>query len=183
MYSQEEIIKAHGPYVPPSGPDPSFLNDSISTIKEFPFILKAFCAQLEPSHQNACYREGGWSYKQVIHHLADSHFQAFSRFKLALTEDNPTIKPYIQNAWADTADSVDADISSSLSILEGIHARWTILLNSMNAEDFNKTFHHPEQNRNLSLWQVLGLYAWHGRHHFTQIQRHASNMGWVKTGN
>lgn len=181
MYSQEEITKAHGPYLAPESPSPEFIAESIQAIESFPAQLRSFFDQLQPEHQLSSYREGGWSYRQVIHHLADSHFQAFGRFKLALTEDNPTIKPYIQNAWAATNDSLGVDASHSVLIIEGIHARWVHLLKTMTQEDFNQTFFHPDMNKNMSLWSVLGLYAWHGKHHLTQITRHASNMGWANT--
>lgn len=115
------------------------------------------------------YREGGWTGIQVIHHLADSHMNAYMRFKLALTEDHPTIRPYSQNAWAETADN-NLDADPSLMIIRGVHKRWFALLNAMEPADFDRTFHHPEQKRDFSLRTTLGLYEWHGRHHLEHIR-------------
>lgn len=115
------------------------------------------------------YREGGWTGTQVIHHLADSHMNAYMRFKLALTEDHPTIRPYSQDAWAQTADNkLDADFS--LMIIRGVHKRWYAILNGMSPADFDRTFHHPEQNRDFTLRTTLGLYEWHGRHHLEHVR-------------
>jgi len=115
------------------------------------------------------YREGGWTGLQVIHHLADSHMNAYMRFKLALTEDHPTIRPYSQDAWAETADNqLDADFS--LMIIRGVHKRWHAILNAMGPADFDRTFHHPEQKRDFTLRTTLGLYEWHGRHHMEHIR-------------
>jgi uncharacterized damage-inducible protein DinB len=179
MFTQEEITKAFGPYSPPARPDDNFIQQSIQEIELFPKVLKAFFDKLEPDHQKSCYREGGWNIRQVIHHIADSHMQALTRFKLAVTEDHPTIKPYHQNDWANTDDSLFVDAKYSIQIIEGVHARWTALLKSMNISDLNRTYYHPEQDKDFKLWEVLGLYAWHGRHHYTQIYRHVSNMGWI----
>jgi hypothetical protein len=104
---------------------------------------------------------------------------AFGRFKLALTEDQPVIKPYIQNAWADCKDSTMADPRLSVTLLEALHARWVILLHSLSYEDLKRTYVHPEYNKVYLLGEVLGLYAWHGKHHYTQMYRYASNQGWI----
>lgn len=181
MYNQEEIVKAYGPYQPPQVLDRNFLDKSIAEFEAFPEQLRNFCRQINPGQFDACYREGGWSYRQVIHHLADSHLQAFVRFKLALTEDNPHIKPYIQNAWAGTADSLLCDPNVSAGLVEGIHHRMVVLMKNMSDSDFERTFYHPEQQKNISLANVCGLYAWHGKHHLTQIKRHAFNMGWINS--
>jgi hypothetical protein len=115
------------------------------------------------------YREGGWTGVQVIHHLADSHMNAFIRFKLALTEDRPTIRPYDQDGWAQTADNA-APVEASLQILHGIHARWATILDAMTPSDFDRAFHHPEQGRDFTLRTTLGMYAWHGRHHLEHVR-------------
>jgi len=179
MYSQEEITKAFGPYVPGDINDPSYIEQCITEIASFPSVLSAFADKLNDEQLNACYREGSWTFRQVIHHIADSHMNAFGRFKLALTEDQPVIKPYIQNAWADCKDSTMADPRLSVTLLEALHARWVILLHSLSNEDLKRTYIHPEYNKVYLLGEVLGLYAWHGKHHYTQMYRYASNQGWI----
>ena len=179
MYTSEEIMKAFGPFTPPETVDAGFIQQSIQEIQLFPSVLEAFFRKLSPEQHDARYREEGWTIRQVIHHLADSHMQAFSRFKLALTEDRPVIKPYIQDLWAETNDSLYADPEISVQLLKALHARFTILLKNIEPEDFERIYIHPEYNREYKLWQVLGLYAWHGKHHYTQIARYASNQGWV----
>ena len=123
------------------------------------------------------YRDGGWTIAQVVHHLADSHLNSYIRFKLALTEDNPTIKPYDEAAWAMLADS-RMPIDSSLQLLESVHARWVTLLRSMKEADFARTYVHPEHGKTFTLWGVLGMYAWHGRHHTAHVTSLRSRMGW-----
>jgi hypothetical protein len=179
MYSQEEITKAFGPFTPPETIDPGYIQQCIQEIQLFPSVLEAFTKKLDPSHYDACYREGGWSFRQVIHHIADSHMQAYTRCKLALTEDRPTVKPYSQDDWAETDDSIYGDPNLSVQLLKALHARWVMLLKSMEDEDFAKTYIHPEYNKEYTLAHVVGLYAWHGRHHYTQLARYASNQGWV----
>ena len=179
MFTQDEIIKAYGPFVPGNIEDKNYIEACLYEIEQFPRTLRAFFEKLDYQHQDACYREGSWTYRQVVHHLADSHMQAFQRFKLSLTEDNPTIKPYIQNAWASTNDSVLSDIQPSLSILEGLHQRWIVMLRQMTIEDFQKTFYHPETQKEFKLGVALALYAWHGKHHYTQMYRYASNNNWI----
>lgn len=179
MYSQEEIIKAYGPFVPGDIEDKNYIQSCLYEIEQFPRTLKAFLDKLQPEQQLACYREGSWTFRQVIHHLADSHMQAFQRFKLALTEENPTIKPYIQNAWANTDDSTLVDAHHSVVLLDALHVRWAKMIKNMKMEDFKKTFYHPESQKQFSLGVALALYAWHGKHHYTQMYRYASNNNWM----
>jgi len=148
----------------------------IRRIESFPDELQKVVSKLTPQQQEMTYRQGGWKLKQVVHHLADSHMQAFSRFKLTLTEDSPTIKPYIQNAWAVTTDSENADIQLSVDILVPLHKRWVILLKSMKHEDFSKQYIHPEYNKTFTLAHVTGMYAWHGFHHLQQIEMFLENL-------
>jgi hypothetical protein len=179
MYTQEEITQAFGPFTPTENPAPSYIQQCIQEIQLFPSVLEAFSKKLKPEHHEARYREEGWTFRQVIHHIADSHMQAFSRFKLALTEHTPTVKPYIQNLWAETDDSNFADPELSVQLLKALHARWVILLKSLEPEDFKRSYIHPEYNKEYTLLHVLELYAWHGKHHYTQLARYASNQGWV----
>jgi hypothetical protein len=175
-YTDEEIAKADGPYSPPAEFPMAYLSEMMRRIEAFPNDLQKVVSLLTPEQQDQPYRAGGWKLKQVVHHLADSHMQAFSRFKLSLTEDNPTIKPYIQNAWAETPDSTDADIQLSVDIIKALHQRWIILMRSMKLEDFNKTYMHPEYNRTYTLAHVTGMYSWHGYHHLQQIEMYLENQ-------
>lgn len=149
----------------------------IDKIAAVPAELSAAVKGLTDEQLDTPYREGGWSTRQIVHHLADSHMNAFIRVKLGVTEDNPTIKPYDESTWARTTDSVDQPVGLSLSILEGLHARWTHLLRSLDAAAFDRMIVHPERGP-MSLNDVLGLYAWHGKHHTTQITQLRERSGW-----
>ncbi len=142
----------------------------IETIKNFPSRLKNLLENWTDEQLDTTYREGGWTVRQLVHHVSDSHMQAFSRFKLALTEDNPTVKPYLEAKWAELQDSRHAPVKPALQILSGLHQKWAQLLRSMTNKDFNKTFYHPEHDRNISLKETLALYAWHSDHHFAHIE-------------
>ncbi len=123
------------------------------------------------------YREGGGPVRQVLHHVADSHMQALARYKLALTEDWPTVKPYKENLWAELSDSKSAPAEWALEIIEAVHARWVLLLQSLNHEDWKRGFQHPERGPQ-TLQQTLALYAWHSRHHTAHITHLSQRMGW-----
>jgi len=148
----------------------------IQEIAELPGLLKLAVDGLDEAQLNIPYRSGGWSSRQVVHHLADSHMNSYIRFKLALTEDVPTIRPYYEDRWASLYDSA-ADISVSLSLLEALHTRWVILLKSLGDEDYKRTFHHPESGATLPLEHHLGAYAWHGRHHTAHITGLRKKLG------
>ncbi len=157
-----------GKFVPPTTLSLSEIKDHIQVIKAFPAQLKH-----EVNGQFSLdkpYRPGGWTVRQVIHHCADSHMNCFIRFKLALTEDNPTIKPYLEHLWAQSSDYLDMDVSHSLQILEGLHARWAKLLESLSEEQLNRTFHHPESKNDMSLKLAIALYAWHCQHHLGHVK-------------
>ena len=149
----------------------------VGDITELPARLRAVVDGLSSSQLDTPYREGGWTVRQVIHHLADSHMNAFIRFKLALTEDSPPIKAYNQDTWADTADGRRADVGLSLSLIEGLHGRWASLLASMGPADFGRSFTHPERGL-VSLDNTLQMYAWHSRHHVAHISGLRERMGW-----
>ena len=150
----------------------------IAAIAEAPGALRSAVAGLSRDQLETHYRPGGWTVKQVVHHVPDSHLNAYSRFKLALTEDEPTIKPYNEAAWAELADSAQVPIDVSLNLLDALHVRWVTLLRSMAPVDFRRTLRHPEQGRVLTLAQMLGLYAWHGRHHVSHITALRKREGW-----
>jgi uncharacterized damage-inducible protein DinB len=149
----------------------------IRDIVELPQKARHAVAGLSPAQLDTPYREGGWTVRQVVHHVADSHMNSFTRFKLALTESNPQIKPYDQDAWAATADSTGTDVALSLALLEGLHGRWAALLSAMSPEDFSRPFLHPE-NGPQALDRTLQLYAWHCRHHVAHIVALRERKGW-----
>jgi hypothetical protein len=124
------------------------------------------------------YRTGGWTVRQVVHHLPDSHVNAYVRFKLALTEDNPLVKPYDEAAWASLADSVTTPVETSLCFLDCLHERWVHLLHSMSESDFQRTYRHPDFEGVRTLDQLLAIYAWHGPHHVAHITALRKRMKW-----
>ena len=149
---------------------------NIQTLRLLPNRLRDAVAGLSDAQLDHPYREDGWSVRQVVHHLADSHANSYIRFKLALTEDWPTIKSYDEQAWAELADSRWLPIDGSLQLLEALHGRWVALLESLTDEDFHRGFVHPEAGK-LNLAKALALYDWHSRHHVAHITslRHREN--------
>ena len=142
---------------------------NIASIDILPDTLSAAIAGLNEDQLNTQYRDGGWTVRQVIHHLADSHMNAFIRTKLMLTEDNPTILPYKQDVWAEMPDSAEADADISLSLLTMLHHRWVMLLRSLRPKDMSRTYVHPEYGQTYTTEQVIALYAWHSKHHTSHI--------------
>jgi hypothetical protein len=136
----------------------------ISMITNFPAELRKITNSLTDAQLEQSYRPDGWTARQIIHHLADSHLNAFIRIKLSLTENSPVIKPYNQDSWAALPDS-EMSPEVSLNILEGIHARWAVLLQNLREDDLKKVYIHPEYNREFPLTEVIALYAWHGKQH------------------
>ena len=155
---------------------PGMRGPAIAVIASLPAQLRAQTAALPDTRLDTPYRPGGWTVRQVVHHVADSHLNAYVRAKLALTEGNPTIKPYDQDAWAALADS-RLPIACSLDMLAGIHERWVAVWQAMDGEQFARTFHHPELGV-LTLDRLLQLYAWHSRHHLAHITSLAQREGW-----
>ena len=141
----------------------------IDNITTLPSRLKNEVDSLSDFQLDTPYRPDGWTIRQVIHHCADSHINSFIRLKLALTEENPTIKPYYEERWAELVDSKDFPIASSLKILEGIHYRWIAILNQLTEIDLEKTFTHPEHQKTITILENIGFYAWHGNHHLAHI--------------
>ena len=124
------------------------------------------------------YREGGWTVRQVINHIADSHENSYIRFKLALTEETPVIKPYAEDKWAELEDGKNCDIKIYLNLLDSLHFRWVMLLNSMSEKDFKRKFFHPELKREYTNGVATAMYSWHGRHHFRHIEALKENNNW-----
>ena len=147
-------------------------------IKMCPSLLENAIANLDEHQLNVPYREGGWTVKQVVHHVADSHMNAYIRFKLGLTEDSPTIKPYEEAAWAELSDTKNLPVNISLTLLHALHTRWVELLKNMTEEEWQRTIYHPEQKKQITLWDLAGTYAWHGKHHAAHITALRERMGW-----
>src|SRR5579864_3273286 len=147
----------------------------IQQIADMPANLRSAITALSDTQLDTPYRPGGWTVRQVVHHLPDSHMNSYVRFKLALTEDEPTIKPYDEARWAELADA-KAPVEPSLLLLENLHKRWVLLLNSLMPPDWQRTFRHPERGT-MTLDANVQLYAWHGRHHVAHITalRHRNN--------
>lgn len=141
----------------------------INTLRHFPNLLIKEVEHLSDEELDWCYRPNGWNIRQVVNHCADSNINSFMRFKLALTEDKPTIRPYFEDRWAELEDTTKTPVEFSLKIIEGIHARWVVLLNSSSEKDLLKTFIHPEGNIEISLAENIGIYDWHCRHHLEHV--------------
>lgn len=142
---------------------------AISDIAATPAKIRAAVKGLSEKQLDTPYRPGGWTVRQVVHHLPDSHLNAYTRFKLAMTEDNPVIKPYDESAWAELPDGRGPHVAESLALLEALHARWVFLLERMQPSDFQRPLKHPEHDRKLTLDMMLAMYAWHGKHHVAHV--------------
>jgi hypothetical protein len=150
----------------------------IEEIATAPPQLRSAVIGLTTGQLDTPYREGGWTVRQVVHHVPDSHLNAYTRIKLALTEEQPTIKPYEEARWAELPDGRSGDIEPSLRLLENLHQRWLMLLRQLKPSDFDRQFRHPEHGRLFSVSETLALYAWHGRHHVAHITALRERMGW-----
>lgn len=168
--SEDTLKYPIGVYIAPKPITDEQLEGFIKEIENFPAELKEVAAKLTEKDLDIPYRPGGWTARQVIHHIADSHMNALIRFKLALTEDMPAIKPYFEDKWAELADYKTTPVKVSLDLIEGIHIRWINLLRSMNRDDFEKIYFHPEHGTEFSLDEMAGMYAWHGKHHLEHIK-------------
>ena len=167
------IGKFHFEGPPSEAQRASLIND----IEQAPAALRAAVKGLTPDQLETPYREDGWTVRQVAHHVPDSHMNAYVRFKLALTEDVPTIKPYAEDRWAQLTDTQSTPVEVSLALLESLHSRWVNLLRSLRSEDWKRTFRHPELGL-VTLEKNLALYAWHGRHHIAHVSELRKRMGW-----
>jgi hypothetical protein len=152
-------------------------NNLITDIERTPVALRSAVQGLTPQQIETPYRDGGWTVKQVVHHLPDSHINAYIRFKLALTEDEPTIKPYEEARWAQLEDTRSTAIEVSLSLMDSLHHRWVRLLRAIQPEEWQRTFRHPEIGV-LTLDKALIIYGWHGKHHVAHITELRKRMGW-----
>jgi len=146
-------------------------------IAQTPAKLRTAVQGLSDAQLDTPYRPDGWTVRQVVHHVPDSHLNSYVRFKLALTEDDPTIKPYAEDRWAELADTKATPVEVSLTLLDSLHDRWVRLLRSLTSEQWKRTFRHPEMGP-MTLEKTLALYAWHGRHHVAHITELRKRMSW-----
>ncbi|HUP03307.1 MAG TPA: putative metal-dependent hydrolase [Bryobacteraceae bacterium] len=166
-----------GPFEMPASLDAAARGEFLHQLRAAPERFRAAIHGLHPAQLDTPYRAGGWTVRQVIHHVPDSHASAYVRFRLALTEDEPTIKPYNEAAWAELADARTAPVEPSLALLGALHSRWVALIETLPEAAFSRAYRHPEQGR-VTLGVVLAMYAWHCRHHEAHITALRERMGW-----
>ncbi|MBX2924308.1 MAG: putative metal-dependent hydrolase [Chitinophagaceae bacterium] len=162
-------------------PEPFSLSareNRLAEIKYLPQWLENALLNLDEAQLRTPYREGGWSIQQLVHHVADSHINAYCRFRLGLTESNPVIRPYDEKSWAELYDVTHLPVNISITLLHTLHARWYALLESLTEADWHRTVYHPGQAKTLTLWYLLGSYAWHGKHHTAHITKLRERMSW-----
>lgn len=158
--------------------DEKIKNFHLREIGFLPTLLENAVQNLDAEQLQVPYRPGGWTIQQVVHHVPDSHINAYMRFKLALTEDMPTIKPYDEAAWSNLSDTHNVPINISLTLLHALHVRWVELMKNMSEQDWQRIIIHPEHSKMPSLWNLLASYSWHGRHHVAHITSLRERMGW-----
>ena len=176
--TDEQLRFPIGKFVKTPNPSKEFLNQCISILEEFPAKIRLETGDLNDTQLDTRYRDGGWTIRQVVHHIADSHVNSLVRFKLTLTEDKPIVKPYFEDRWAELADSKFMPVEPALQMIEGIHKRWVYLLKSMSESDFSKSFIHPEHGSEVILSDVIQLYAWHSEHHLAHITTLKRSKQW-----
>lgn len=170
MEDLEKLKYPIGKYEPPTVITWLQIEEWIAMLSTLPQEVAALTEGLDSAKLAICYRPGGWTVKQVVHHLADSHINAYTRFHLTLTEDRPVIRPYLENKWAELADGRMADIDLSIALLKATHARLVFLLNTLKPADFERSYFHPEAQQEFTMAYLLGNYAWHGKHHLAHIK-------------
>lgn len=170
MEDLEKLKFPIGKHKLPAVVDADMIKHWIAEIETLPMDLISLANKLTSAQLNQQYRPGGWTVRQVIHHLADSHLNAYMRFKLAVTEENPSIRPYFEERWAETEDAKHGDIDLSVNLIEALHKRWVVFLKSIKIEDFDRTLFHPEHQKTFTIKYLLSTYAWHGKHHLAQIK-------------
>jgi hypothetical protein len=159
--------------------DESLIAQWIDRLEVSPKWYDAAIENLDEAQLATPYRPGGWTVTQVIHHVADSHMNGYIRFKWALTENSPVIKPYQEKDWAVLPDVTVVPVNVSITLLHALHIRWVALLRNLKREDWKRCYIHPDQNRKMELWQALALYAWHTKHHFEHVFRLRERMNWL----
>ena len=166
-----------GEFIKPEHISEGHIQQWIEEIASFPAHIIRLTENLSTEQINWKYRPGGWKIKQVVHHCADSHMNSIIRFKLALTEDSPTIRPYYEGRWAELIDSQEDNLSHSISLLSGLHHRWVALLKNLTPSELKRAFVHPEHGQRFTLEENIGIYAWHCNHHQAHIEQAIASKG------
>ena len=177
MIELDDLRYPIGRFSAPASTMPGVRLAHIRTLRQLPERLRAAVACLSDLQIDTPYRDGGWTVRQVVHHVGDSHANAYIRCKLALTEEWPTVKPYDEAAWAELSDSRWLPLEGSLDLIEALHGRWVALLESLTDDDFHQGYNHPERGRQ-NLAQALAMYDWHSRHHTAHITALRARKGW-----
>nr|WP_321231158.1 putative metal-dependent hydrolase [uncultured Psychroserpens sp.] len=178
--TSQELYKLRfpiGEFQKPDTISSEIINSWINDIERFPSEIEKTTKDLSKEQLNWKYRPDGWNIKQVVHHCADSHMNSIIRFKLALTEDSPTIRPYYEDRWATLIDSTDDNLENSLSLLKGLHAKLCQLLKHISEEEMSKEFIHPEHGKRFRLDETIGTYAWHSNHHLAHVNQAINHKG------
>lgn len=166
-----------GQYEPATYTD-ALRDERLADIKFLPGLLEKAIENLDEVQLDTPYRDGGWTVRQVVHHVSDSHLNALTRLKFTITEDNPTIMGYDEEAWAKTAEYTELPINVSLTMLHTIHAKLHVLFSNLSGDDWQRTYVHSHSKKQFDLWHLLGMYAWHGKHHAAHITSLRERMGW-----
>lgn len=176
--SLETLRYPIGRYEKPVAYDAAAIPAYISAIEALPRWLDIIIENLDAHQLETPYRPDGWTMVQTIHHLADSHMNAFIRLKMALTEYTPAIKPYNEALWAITPEVEAVPVNVSITLLHALHRRWAALLKALTAEQWHRSYYHPEHKREFPVWELAAMYAWHSRHHMEHLSRLKERMGW-----
>lgn len=175
----EELKYPIGKFQFPESFSKTEIENDIHIICHFPQVLRETVQLLSDEQLNTPYRPDGWTIRQVVHHLADSHMNSYIRFKWTITEEEPTIKAYDEKAWAELNDAKYDAIEPSLLLLSALHLKWSNLLNNLSEEDMQKAFIHPENGRKIHIYQNISLYAWHCNHHLAHIANLSERLQWI----
>lgn len=174
----EELAYPIGRFEAPVNFDNDLLNQWIDVLVSSPSWYDAIIENLDEAQLKTPYRSGGWDIIQVIHHVADSHMNAYIRLKMALTENTPSIKPYDERLWANLPDIYDVPVNVSLTMIHALHRRWVAVLRQLSDEQWRRSFYHPGQQKYVPVWVMTAMYAWHCKHHFEHIRRLRERMSW-----
>lgn len=174
----EELMYPIGRFKPGAKLSADNLESWIGGIRSAPLLFDYCIENLDEEQLNTPYRPGGWNVIQVVHHVADSHMNAYVRLKLALTEESPTISPYEEKLWAELPDVVHVPLNVSITLLHALHRRWSTLLDHLKEEDWQRTYYHPANKAQVPIWEMTQMYAWHGAHHAEQILSLRKRMAW-----
>jgi hypothetical protein len=166
----EDLKYPIGKYIEQSF-SPRLLEERLLDIEVLPKALEYAITNMDAHQLEMPYRPGGWNSRQVVHHVADSHMNAYTRFKNAISADNPTIQPYDEVAWSNMSDVENIPINTSITLLYALHERWHYFLQHLKTEDWQRTVFHPEHKKEMTVWYLLGMYAWHGKHHVAHVNK------------